>query len=199
MLEETPDDGKIAQERNLRDALRVFGIDETANHHGHAGMDIDLCIGFSGKNTRYAVRINLYSRSTIQGRYFGMDFRGNLILRVDFRLDIQADTIFTPIHRYIAIAIGNRNRDTAANQDIRGFPRKRRDGGTGENPPLALVDERLERCIHARYMRAKPAATTSTRRIIFPAIENASRSYVNTTIGILRVITRTTTIRAWFL
>lgn len=85
-------------------------------------MDIDLCIGFSGKNTRYAVRINLYSRSTIQGRYFGMDFRGNLILRVDFRLDIQADTIFTPIHRYIAIAIGNRNRDTAANQDIRGFP-----------------------------------------------------------------------------
>ena len=88
MLEEAPNNRKIAQERNLRDAFRVFGIDEAANHHSHTGMDINLCIGFSGKDARYTVRINFYGRCFIQSRNFGMDFRGNLILRVDFRFDI---------------------------------------------------------------------------------------------------------------
>ena len=85
MAEETPDDGEISQERDLRYDFRIFGIDEASDRHGHAGADIDFGLGLAGRDARYAEGVDLDAMTVVQGRYFGMDLRGDLVFRVDDR------------------------------------------------------------------------------------------------------------------
>ena len=79
MTEEAPDNGEISQERDLRYDLRVLGIDESADRHGHAGADIDFGLGLAGRDARYAEGVDLDAMAVVQGRYFGMDLRGDLV------------------------------------------------------------------------------------------------------------------------
>ena len=66
MAEETPDDGNISQERDLRYDFRIFGIDEAADRHGHAGADIDFGLSLAGRDARYAEGVDLDAMAVVQ-------------------------------------------------------------------------------------------------------------------------------------
>ena len=128
--------------------------------------------------------------TVVQGRYFGMDLRGDLVFRVDDRLDIELHAVFMPVDGYIAIAIRDRNRNASADQDVCGLPGHGRDGRAGEDARLAFIDERLQGHIHIRDVRAQPAAVFSGGGEIFAAVEETCGAYGDVVIGIIRAAAR---------
>ena len=95
-----------------------------------------------------------------------------------------------PIDGYIAIAIRDRDRDASADQNVCRLPGHRRDGRAGEDARLAFIDERLQGHIHIRDMRAQPAAVFSGGGEVFPAVEEARRTYGDIVIGIIGAAAR---------